>query len=163
MEDLESKVLSELTTLGCTSGKQRILCYLLYVYLLEKVRLHDLKCAYSESIKTPYLLGRRSLKESAIYVALPAGTPLSITQLEEFHQLCDDSYPTLHLGFIDGDSTTVLYSVTPGLMDPKDPEGLLGRKKREERRNMVDSKIQGKRDQIIECALKCGVQDETAS
>lgn len=161
--DVENKIKEEMASLGCKSKQKINLAYHLYIYLIDVKLMYDVEYCYNKDIDTLYVVARPS-KNQKLNIYIPFLTAEDVTmQLIDLLQenLCTiETGPVVNLAFIEGDSTTVIYSFTKGLIDIQSPEGLTRRKTREERRNFIDSELRKNREQILKDAMDGGLIDD---
>lgn len=161
--DIEARIKEDMASLGCTSKTKIALAYHLYIYLVDEKLMYDTEYCYNKDIDTLYVVARpgRGGKIN-IYVPVLSSHDISLGLIAHLQDnLCTvETGPTVHLAFVEGDSTTVVYSFTKGLVDIQAPEGLLRKRTREERRKFIDSELRKKRGDILNSAFNGGVVDD---
>ncbi|CAG9135791.1 unnamed protein product [Plutella xylostella] len=161
--DIEAKIMEDMRSLGCNSNLKIGLAFHLYIYLVDQKLMYDTEYCYNKDIDTLYIVARPTEGGKLnIYVPIPTSNDISLKLISSLQEnLCTvETGPTVNLAFVEGDSTTVIYSFTKGLLDLQSPEGLLRRRTREERRNFIDNELRKNRDDILNNALNGGVVDD---
>lgn len=68
--------------------------------------------------------------------------------------------PSINLAFIDGDSSTVIYTFTKGLVERPAPEKVTEHRTREEQRLFIDNELRKNKNDIMNNALNGGFVDD---
>ncbi|GBP53182.1 hypothetical protein EVAR_28525_1 [Eumeta japonica] len=161
--DGESKIKEDMMSLGCQSKLKIALAYQLYMYLIDVKLMYDVEYCYNQDIDILYIVAKPSKNEKMnIYVPVLTSEEVSMNQIETLQEnLCTiESGPSINLAFIEGDTTTVIYTFTRDLVHPQADDGLLNRKTREQRRSFIDGELRKNRSQILQQTLDGGVVDD---
>lgn len=161
--DLEAKIKEDMASLGCSSKTKISLAYHLYIHLVDEKLMYDTEYCYNKDIDTLYVVARPAKGgKMNIYVPTLSSNEISLELISHLQDnLCTvETGPTVNLAFVEGDSTTVIYSFTKGLVDLQAPEAQLRRRTRDERRKFIDSELRKNREDILNKAFNGGVVDD---
>ncbi|KAI8423897.1 hypothetical protein MSG28_012895 [Choristoneura fumiferana] len=161
--DVESKIKEDMRSLGCNSEVKISLACFLYMHLVDKKLMYDTEYCYNEDVDTLYVVARRSKSEKMnIYVPIPTFEDVNMDFIGKLQEnLCTiETGPSINLAFIDGDSSTVIYTFTKGLVERPTPEKVTERRTREERRIFIDNELRKNKNDIMNNALNGGFVDD---
>ncbi|KAI5632313.1 sen15 protein domain-containing protein [Phthorimaea operculella] len=159
--DIEEKIKGDMLSLGCKSDLKVSLAYHLYIHLVDEKLMYDTEYCYNKDIDTLYIVARPGKNDKMnIYVPVPTSEDISMERIKLLQEnLCTiETGPIINLAFMEGDSTTVIYSFTKGLAEKK--VGDKSAQNRMERRSYINSELKKNKSTILNDALNGGVVDE---
>ncbi|XP_061705599.1 uncharacterized protein LOC133516604 [Cydia pomonella] len=163
MMDIEAKIREDMRVLGCNSDLKISMAYQLYIYLVDVKLMYDTEYCYNKDVDTLYIVARPSKREKMnIYVPVPTHEDVNMEFIGVLQQnLCTiETGPSINLAFIDGDSSTVIYTFTKGIVERPTPEKVAERRMREERRMFIDNELKKKKNDILNNAMNGGFVDD---
>lgn len=161
--DIETKIKEDMKSLGCESDMKISLAYQLYIHLVDEKLMYDTEYCYNKDIDTLYVVARSRKNEKLnIYVPIPTYDDISIDFINKMQEnLCTvETGPSINLAFLEGDSTTVIYSFTKGLVNRPPAEKVAEQRAKEERRNFINNELRKQRSQILNDAFNGGIVDD---
>ncbi|XP_026759391.2 uncharacterized protein LOC113518629 [Galleria mellonella] len=161
--DIETKIKEDMKALGCNSELKISLAFHLYIHLVDEKLMHDTEYCYNQDIDTLYVVARPNKNDKLnIYVPIPTYDDISIDFINKMQEnLCTvETGPTINLAFVEGDSTTVIYSFTKGLVNRQPPEKAAENRAKDERRTFINKELKNKKKNIIDKALNGGIVDD---
>ncbi|CAH0403442.1 unnamed protein product [Chilo suppressalis] len=161
--EIESKIKEDMKSLGCNSDMKIALAYHLYIHLVDKKLMYDTEYCYNTDIDTLYIVARPSKDEKInIYVPISTYDDINMEFINMIQEnLCTvETGPSINLAFIEGDSTTVIYTFTKGLAERPSPEKISSMRKKEERRSFINSELRKYKNDIMNNALNGGFVDD---
>lgn len=161
--DVESKIKEDMRSLGCNSDVKISLACFLYMDLVDNKLMYDTEYCYNKDVDTLYVVARRSKSEKMnIYVPIPTFEDVTMDFIGKLQEnLCTiETGPSINLAFIDGDSSTVIYTFTKGLVERPAPEKVTEHRTREERRLFIDNELRKNKNDIMNNALNGGFVDD---
>ncbi|KAL0860648.1 hypothetical protein ABMA27_009997 [Loxostege sticticalis] len=161
--DIEAKIKEDMKALGCESDMKITLAYHLYIHLVDEKLMYDTEYCYNKDIDTLYIVARPSKNEKInIYVPIPTYDDINLEFINKIQEnLCTvETGPSINLAFIEGDSTTVIYTFTKGLVERPPPEKITEQRKKEERRSFINNELRKYRNDIMNDALNGGFVDD---
>lgn len=161
--DIETKIKEDMRSLGCDSNTKISLAYFLYIHLVDDKIMYDTEYCYNKDIDTLYIMARPSKNEIInIYVPVMTSDDISIDFINKLQEnLCTvETGPRVNLAFIEGDSTTVIYTFSKDLVERPAVDKVTELKKREERRNFINSELKKNKNNILNAALNGGYVDD---
>lgn len=161
--DIETKIKEDMRSLGCDSNTKISLAYFLYVHLLDESLMYDTEYCYNKDIDTLYIMARPSKNEKInIYVPLMTSEDISMDFVNKLQEnLCTvETGPSVNLAFIEGDSSTVIYTFTKDLVERPAAEKVAEQKRKDERRIFITSELKKNKNNILNTALNGGYVDD---
>ncbi|XP_015602027.1 uncharacterized protein LOC107271002 [Cephus cinctus] len=141
----------EMGQLGCNDHNKIITAFHVYIELCEVKRLWDVKYQYNKDIDLIYLEAKTSRSSPhQIYIPWSTANPISLKFIEQMQQKLDTN--RLTLVFKDGDSSSIYYKVSEGLVKPLTPEDSKQQKCVEEKRLKLEREIQKNTSNLYELA-----------
>ncbi|KAM3958029.1 uncharacterized protein ACR2FA_007982 [Aphomia sociella] len=161
--DVETKIKEDMKALGCNSELKIALAYHLYIHLVDEKLMHDTEYCYNKDIDTLYVVARPKRNDKLnIYVPIPTHDDISVDFINKMQEnLCTvETGMSINLAFVEGDSTTVIYTFTKGLVERQPPEKVNEHRVKEERRSFINSELKKQRKDILNKALNGGIVDD---
>ncbi|XP_012285042.1 uncharacterized protein LOC105702225 [Orussus abietinus] len=148
-----------ISQLGCTDHRKVTLAFHVYIELCEIKRYWDVSYKYNEDLDLLYLEARSS-KSSQLEVYVPWSTLTTVT----LHQI-DNIQRALEVNrfsfvFKDGDSGSVYYTVSAGLVKPASPETCKKLKQKEDKKAELEKQIRRNSSHLYEMAMSLS-EDKT--
>lgn len=161
--DIENKIKEDMRSLGCDCNTKVSLAYFLYVHLVDKKLMYDTEYCYNKDIDTLYIMAKPNKNEKInIYVPVMTSDDISMDFINKLQEnLCTvETGPSVNLAFIEGDSSTVIYTFTKSLVERPDVEKVIEQKRKEERRIFINSELKKNKNNILNNALNGGYVDD---
>ncbi|XP_012268176.2 uncharacterized protein LOC105693073 [Athalia rosae] len=152
MYEMCHPVFYEMSKLGCTDDSKYTLAFQTYMELCEVKRLWDVNYKYNKALDLIYLEARDS-KSSPLnkYIPWPAMNAMSLDRIEIMQKELETD--RLIFVFKDGDSTSVYYTVTAGLVKPLSPEQSKEFKRHQGKKAELESEIRKNASNLYELAM----------
>ncbi|XP_046734437.1 uncharacterized protein LOC124404391 isoform X1 [Diprion similis] len=141
----------DIEKLGCTNALQITIAFQTYIELCEVKQFWDVQYKYNKLLDLIYLEACTT-KSSPLqkYIPWPAVNTISLNHIEQMQNELKSE--RLTLVFVEGDSTSIYYCVSAGLVKPASPEQSKKYKKRQEKKIELESEIRKNASNLYELA-----------
>lgn len=140
-----------LCKLGCNDPVKTSTAFYVYIELCEVKRFWDVKYKYKDELDLFYLeVRKRENSPLEIYIPWPTKYNISIDKIEKMQQALQNE--RLIFVFKSEDSSSVLYTISAGLVKPATPEATKELKEREEKKCNLETEIRRNTSHLYELA-----------
>lgn len=149
----------KISQLGCTDGIRISVAFYVYMELCEVKCLRHVVYKYNKETDIIYLEGKKSENsESETYVSWPSIYKISLVQIESIQEHLN--LESFTFAFRGGDSTTVYYNVSSGLIKPISPEETKLIKQKEENKFKLYQEIRKNTTILYEIAKSLDTEEK---
>lgn len=149
-----------LCKLGCNDPVKTSTAFYVYIELCEVKRFWDVKYKYKEELDLFYLeVKKREHSSLEIYIPWPTKYSISIDKIEKMQQALQNE--RLTFVFKSEDSSSVLYTISTGLIKPAAPEATKQLKEKEEKKYNLETEIRRNTSNLYELAKTIVFAHET--